>query len=101
MKRCQRGQESMWSKSLCRLYVVWLIVAVACLVVTLRAGSDRAPVAVARTVPVTVIPRAVLYPDSTARELFFVARGDGSHIFSHTLREHLAAVRRVRAAQGR
>lgn len=40
--------------------------------------------------------RAALYPDSTSRALYFVARGDGSHIFSSTLAEHNAAVRRVR-----
>jgi UPF0755 protein len=39
---------------------------------------------------------AALYPDSTSKALYFVARGDGSHIFSMTLREHLAAVRKVR-----
>jgi UPF0755 protein len=41
---------------------------------------------------------AALYPDSTSKALYFVARGDGSHIFSLTLREHLAAVRKVRQA---
>jgi UPF0755 protein len=40
--------------------------------------------------------RAALYPDSTSRDLYFVARGDGSHIFSRTLREHNNAVRSVR-----
>jgi UPF0755 protein len=39
---------------------------------------------------------AALYPDSTSKALYFVARGDGSHIFSLTLREHLAAVKKVR-----
>lgn len=39
---------------------------------------------------------AALYPDSTSKALYFVARGDGSHIFSHTLKEHLAAIREVR-----
>jgi len=39
---------------------------------------------------------AALYPDSTSKFLYFVARGDGSHIFSMTLREHLAAVKKVR-----
>jgi UPF0755 protein len=42
---------------------------------------------------------AALYPDSTSKALYFVARGDGSHIFSLTLREHLAAVRQVRQAE--
>jgi UPF0755 protein len=40
--------------------------------------------------------RAALYPDTTADDLYFVARGDGSHIFSKTLKEHNAAVRKVR-----
>lgn len=42
--------------------------------------------------------RAALYPDTTSRALFFVARGDGRHEFSNTLKEHDAAVRRSRAA---
>jgi UPF0755 protein len=42
---------------------------------------------------------AALYPDSTLSALYFVARGDGSHIFSITLREHRAAVERVRRAR--
>jgi UPF0755 protein len=38
---------------------------------------------------------AALYPAET--DFFFlVAQGDGSHVFSRTLREHLAAVRRIR-----
>jgi UPF0755 protein len=40
--------------------------------------------------------RAALYPDSTTDALYFVARGDGSHIFSRTLQEHNTAVRKVR-----
>jgi len=40
--------------------------------------------------------RAALYPDSTSKALYFVARGDGSHIFSRTLAEHNAAVAKVR-----
>lgn len=40
--------------------------------------------------------RATLYPDPDTHALYFVARGDGSHIFSQTLKEHLAAVREVR-----
>jgi UPF0755 protein len=40
--------------------------------------------------------RAALYPDSTADVLYFVARGDGSHIFSRTLQEHNAAIQKVR-----
>jgi len=42
---------------------------------------------------------AALYPDTVTTAIYFVARGDGSHIFSHTLNEHLAAVRRVRSGQ--
>lgn len=45
--------------------------------------------------------RATLYPDPDTRALYFVARGDGSHIFSETLEEHLAAVREVRRQRGR
>ncbi|MCI0435441.1 MAG: endolytic transglycosylase MltG [Gemmatimonadetes bacterium] len=44
---------------------------------------------------------AVLEPAVTD-ELFFVARGDGSHVFSRTLAEHnraIAAIRRERAAE--
>lgn len=40
--------------------------------------------------------RAALYPDSTSKALYFVARGDGSHIFSGSLREHRGAVKRAR-----
>jgi len=42
--------------------------------------------------------RAALYPDTSSRALFFVARGDGRHEFSATLKEHQAAIRRVRSA---
>ncbi|MEH6589648.1 MAG: endolytic transglycosylase MltG [Halioglobus sp.] len=35
---------------------------------------------------------AALHPDDS-KSLYFVARGDGSHIFSETLKEHQAAVR--------
>jgi len=47
--------------------------------------------------------RAALYPDTVSQALYFVARGDGSHIFSQTLREHSAAaanLRRSRRSQG-
>lgn len=47
--------------------------------------------------------RAALYPDTASQALYFVARGDGSHIFSQTLREHSAAaasLRRSRRSQG-
>jgi UPF0755 protein len=43
--------------------------------------------------------RAALYPDADTSMLYFVARGDGSHIFTKTLSEHLAAVRRVRQSR--
>jgi UPF0755 protein len=43
---------------------------------------------------------AVLNPTPGSRELFFVARGDGSHIFSETGEQHLAAGARVRALRG-
>jgi UPF0755 protein len=36
--------------------------------------------------------RAALYP-AQVNYIYFVARGDGSHIFSHTLEEHLRAKR--------
>jgi UPF0755 protein len=39
---------------------------------------------------------AALNPDSTSKALYFVARGDGSHVFSRTLREHRVAVEQVR-----
>ncbi len=42
---------------------------------------------------------AALYPDSSSGVLYFVARGDGSHIFSLTLREHQAAIREVKGTQ--
>ncbi len=42
--------------------------------------------------------QAVLNPTPGSRELFFVARGDGGHIFSETGEQHLEAVARVRAA---
>jgi UPF0755 protein len=36
---------------------------------------------------------AVLHP-AAGRDLYFVARGDGSHEFSETLKEHNRAVRK-------
>jgi len=44
--------------------------------------------------------RAVVHPDRMCRSLYFVATGDGSHVFSRTYAEHLRAVRRYRASQG-
>lgn len=45
--------------------------------------------------------QAVLNPMPGSRELFFVARGDGGHIFTETGESHLAAVARVRSARNR
>lgn len=42
---------------------------------------------------------AALYPDTKCRAVYFVAKGDGGHIFSLTLREHLAAVESVRRSR--
>lgn len=42
---------------------------------------------------------AALYPDTTCNALYFVARGDGGHIFSLTLKDHLAAVQAVKRAR--
>jgi UPF0755 protein len=38
---------------------------------------------------------ATLNPENT-EEIFFVARYDGTHVFSRTLAEHEAAVRKIR-----
>jgi len=43
--------------------------------------------------------QAVLNPTPGSRELFFVARGDGGHVFSETGEEHVAAVSRIRGAR--
>jgi UPF0755 protein len=40
---------------------------------------------------------AVLFPLPDSTELYFVARGDGTHIFTKTWAEHVAAVAHVRA----
>jgi UPF0755 protein len=42
---------------------------------------------------------AVLNPSPGSRELFFVAKGDGSHLFSETGKQHMATVASVRAAR--
>ena len=42
---------------------------------------------------------AVLAADSTSSDLYFVARGDGTHIFSRTAEEHERAVRLVRSIE--
>ncbi len=44
--------------------------------------------------------RAALYPDSSSSALYFVARGDGSHVFSGTLSEHRRAVNDIRRGGG-
>lgn len=44
--------------------------------------------------------RAALYP-ADVRYLYFVARGDGSHVFSETVREHEEAKRKTRLARRR
>ncbi len=45
--------------------------------------------------------RAALYPDETVTALYFVARGDGTHVFSTTLADHHAAVRAARRNRDR
>jgi UPF0755 protein len=52
-----------------------------------RAGLPPTPVAM----PGRDSVEAVLHPADT-RDLYFVARGDGGHVFSETLEEHNAAV---------
>lgn len=42
---------------------------------------------------------AALYPDTTSQAIYFVAQGNGGHIFSQTLSEHRAAVSRVRGGR--
>lgn len=41
--------------------------------------------------------RAALQPAET-QYLYYVARGDGTHIFSRTYQEHLAAIKKIRSA---
>lgn len=43
--------------------------------------------------------RATLNPDPACKAVYFVARGNGSHVFSLNLRDHLAAVRKIRRAR--
>lgn len=54
-----------------------------------RAGLPPTPICM----PGRAAIHAALHPAPT-KALFFVARGDGSHVFSETLEEHNAAVRR-------
>lgn len=49
-------------------------------------------------VPSEVSWNAVLKPENTDM-LFFVAKGDGSHVFTKTYREHLDAQKKIRAGQ--
>jgi UPF0755 protein len=44
---------------------------------------------------------AALYPDPAFEALYFVAKGNGGHIFSLTLKDHLAAVRKVKNDRSR
>lgn len=39
---------------------------------------------------------AALFPDRSCLAIYFVARGDGGHVFSRTLSEHEAAIREAR-----
>jgi UPF0755 protein len=43
---------------------------------------------------------AVIDPLPDTKELFFVARGQGRHLFSRTYAEHLANIRSVRSKPG-
>lgn len=54
--------------------------------------------------PIALVGRAALEAAARpleGRDLYFVARGDGSHQFSATLAEHNAAVRRYQLGRGR
>jgi UPF0755 protein len=39
---------------------------------------------------------AVVFPLEDCKDMYFVARGDGTHIFTTSIKEHLAAIRSVR-----
>jgi UPF0755 protein len=43
--------------------------------------------------------RAVLNPRKPSKEMYFVARGDGSHVFSETMDEHLRAKQLIRSGK--
>ena len=56
------------------------------------AGLPPAPI----NQPSTASIEAALYPLETDY-YYFVARGDGRHVFSESYREHLAAIRNLRS----
>lgn len=62
-----------------------------------RAGLPPGPICN----PGAAAIHAALYPDTTCSALYFVAAGDGGHIFSETLNDHLIAVQRARRERGR
>ncbi|UCG53447.1 MAG: endolytic transglycosylase MltG [Candidatus Latescibacterota bacterium] len=43
--------------------------------------------------------RATLYPDTTCHAIYFVAEGNGGHIFSLTLEDHLSAIQKVKRSR--
>jgi UPF0755 protein len=43
---------------------------------------------------------AVLTPNTESNELYFVARGQGRHLFADTYQQHLANIRAVRQREG-
>ncbi|MCU0969526.1 MAG: endolytic transglycosylase MltG, partial [Rubrivivax sp.] len=61
-----------------------------------RTGLPPTPIAL----PGLASLRAAVQPERT-RALYFVARGDGSSVFSETLTEHNRAVNRYQRGQGR
>lgn len=59
-----------------------------------RAGLPPTPICM----PGRASIHAALHPEPT-KALFFVSRGDGSHVFSETLEQHSAAVRQYQLGQ--